>query len=451
MKPSEIVGNILEVFHRKSKVKKEEDGQVVPSEEETSTKGMDTDIPEGNKSMLKGDHGRIFGLSKPVVQGIIIFFVIVFGLAFFYAASDDSEDQKPAKSGSTSDIADSVRAQGGSTGGLSDDYGTLARANAIRSQTPGGRDMQTQNPDGMPKGLQQTDGMPMEQTLDGVRAVPAQPPTVAGVPPRSVVVPAQPGGAAYSQNYALPQQNPEEAQRAEAERSAAERLKERLQSAIAFAGFGDKGSGGSTPQQSGDASAQMADGSAGTTQTPTVYRGSASPTYQEPSDHTVTAGTLIPAMLLTGINTDAPGPVIAQIMADVYDVNGMSLIIPAGSRVLGKIGGAEGSKSGATGRIGISFDTIVLPNGGAWNIGQSMMAVDGIGYSGVRGKLHRHTGSNFMKGIMNSAFTALSTLAVDRVTLDASAFSSLTEAQQPTTTVAPGYTFNIYVTQNITF
>ena len=146
MKPSEIVGNILEVFHRKSKVKKEEDGQVVPSEEETSTKGMDTDIPEGNKSMLKGDHGRIFGLSKPVVQGIIIFFVIVFGLAFFYAASDDSEDQKPAKSGSTSDIADSVRAQGGSTGGLSDDYGTLARANAIRSQTPGGRDMQTQNP-----------------------------------------------------------------------------------------------------------------------------------------------------------------------------------------------------------------------------------------------------------------------------------------------------------------
>ena len=156
-------------------------------------------------------------------------------------------------------------------------------------------------------------------------------------------------------------------------------------------------------------------------------------------------------MLLTGINTDAPGPVIAQIMADVYDVNGMSLIIPAGSRVLGKIGGAEGSKSGATGRIGISFDTIVLPNGGAWNIGQSMMAVDGIGYSGVRGKLHRHTGSNFMKGIMNSAFTALSTLAVDRVTLDASAFSSLTEAQQPTTTVAPGYTFNIYVTQNITF
>ena len=80
-----------------------------------------------------------------------------------------------------------------------------------------------------------------------------------------------------------------------------------------------------------------------------------------------------------------------------------------------------------------------------------MMAVDGIGYSGVNGKLHRHTGSNFMKGLFNSALTALSTLAVDRVTLDASAFTALTDTQAPTATVAPGYTFNIYVTQNIAF
>lgn len=165
------------------------------------------------------------------------------------------------------------------------------------------------------------------------------------------------------------------------------------------------------------------------------------------------AGTLIPAMLLTGINTDAPGPVIAQVMADVYDVNGLNLIIPAGSRVLGTIGKVEGGSGSrnVSSRIGLSFDTVVLPNGGSWNIGNAMMAVDGVGYSGVQGKLHRHTGSNFMKGLFNSALTALSTVAVDRVTLDSSAFTALTETQAPTATVAPGYTFNIYVTQNIAF
>ena len=256
-----------------------------------------------------------------------------------------------------------------------------------------------------------------------------------------------PPGGAYSQNYALPSQDQA---RIEEERAAADRFKEQLRSAIAFAFDGggkssDTGAGGGDPAAAGD-------GSASGRVINTAQR-SSSPTYSEPSERTVMAGTLIPAMLLTGINTDAPGPVIAQVMADVYDVNGLNLIIPAGSRVLGTIGKVEGGSGSrnVSSRIGLSFDTVVLPNGGSWNIGNAMMAVDGVGYSGVQGKLHRHTGSNFMKGLFNSALTALSTVAVDRVTLDSSAFTALTETQAPTATVAPGYTFNIYVTQNIAF
>ena len=48
--------------------------------------------------MLKGEHDTIFGLSKPVVVGIVVFFFLVFGLAFFYAASDDSNAQTEKKS-----------------------------------------------------------------------------------------------------------------------------------------------------------------------------------------------------------------------------------------------------------------------------------------------------------------------------------------------------------------
>ena len=438
MKLKEIIGNLSEVAGRKLKMKKDEEGLAIPDEE--LDKGMDIKTPEGNKSMLKGEHDTIFGLSKPVVTGIVVFFFLVFGLAFFYAASDDSDAQTEKKSARVEDIADSSRVQGGTSAKLSDDYGALERANASRNRQ---RQDPHKNAD-IPQ--DQSNGVP-PQSAEGIQAIPQQPgySGYADVPRTSVVMP--PPGGAYSQNYALPSQDQA---RIEEERVAADRFKEQLRSAIAFAFDGggkssDTGAGGGDPAAAGD-------GSANGRVINTAQRGS-SPTYSEPSERTVMAGTLIPAMLLTGINTDAPGPVIAQVMADVYDVNGLNLIIPTGSRVLGTIGKVEGGSGGrnVSSRIGLSFDTVVLPNGGSWNIGNDMMAVDGVGYSGVQGKLHRHTGSNFMKGLFNSALTALSTVAVDRVTLDSSAFTALTETQAPTATVAPGYTFNICVTQNIAF
>jgi type IV secretion system protein TrbI len=51
----------------------------------------------------------------------------------------------------------------------------------------------------------------------------------------------------------------------------------------------------------------------------------------------VTAGTVIPAALVTGINSDLPGPVIATVTESVYDsATGRYLLIPQGSRLVGK-------------------------------------------------------------------------------------------------------------------
>lgn len=155
-------------------------------------------------------------------------------------------------------------------------------------------------------------------------------------------------------------------------------------------------------------------------------------------------------MLLTGINTDVQGQVKAQIMADVYDYSGTNLLIPAGSQVLGSYNANTGSSS--NGRVEVTFNTLVMPDGGAWNVGNTMSAIDGGGYMGLAGRVHRHTGSNFMKGIMNSAITALSTIAVDRVTLDVNSLNNLTnQSSQVTVTVDPGYQFNLYVANSITF
>src|SRR3546814_17883419 len=59
---------------------------------------------------------------------------------------------------------------------------------------------------------------------------------------------------------------------------------------------------------------------------------------QDPvSPYQVMAGTAIPASLVTGINSDLPGLVIAQVTGNVYDTPpGRSPLIPQGARLTGK-------------------------------------------------------------------------------------------------------------------
>src|SRR3546814_5511769 len=54
------------------------------------------------------------------------------------------------------------------------------------------------------------------------------------------------------------------------------------------------------------------------------------------SPWTVQAGSVIAASLITGLNSDLPGLVTAQITENVYDsVTGRSLLIPQGARLIG--------------------------------------------------------------------------------------------------------------------
>ena len=220
-------------------------------------------------------------------------------------------------------------------------------------------------------------------------------------------------------------------QASSAEKSELEKIKDSIASAIGFSIGGG--------QQVADSSQTEPDS--------TQAQSTPSAAYAAPSPNTVTAGTIIPAMLLTGINTDAPGQVIAQVMGDVYDSSGSNLLIPAGSRILGKMN----SSGGQTGRVGVTFSQIVMPDGGAWAIGDSLVAVDAEGYNGLEGTVHKHTGANFATGLFNSALSALSTINVDRVTLDAGNLINTMNSRAATTTIDPGYQFNVYVTNNISF
>ena len=191
--------------------------------------------------------------------------------------------------------------------------------------------------------------------------------------------------------------------------------------------------------------------------------------YYEPNDSTLEAGTVIPVRLLTGVNTDVEGQVMAQILTDVYDTaTGTNLLIPQGSKLIG----SYEKKSVTNGRVGVSFKQLTLPDGGSWTISKNIVAIDGAGYTGIAGKVHHHTVQKISAGATGAAIAALGSVAAGNVSANNETYTAgqiaaqgatanlinmtsnlLRESStvQNTVTIEPGYEFNVYVTNNITF
>ena len=75
----------------------------------------------------------------------------------------------------------------------------------------------------------------------------------------------------------------------------------------------------------------------------------------------IQSGSVIPAALLTAVNSDLPGRVIAQVSAPVYDsVTGDHLLIPQGARLIGTY---ESENSYGDTRVFLSWDRLLMPNG----------------------------------------------------------------------------------------
>lgn len=193
--------------------------------------------------------------------------------------------------------------------------------------------------------------------------------------------------------------------------------------------------------------------------------------YTAPSDKILQAGTLIPAMLFTGINTDSSGQVTAVVLSDIYDTaTGTNLLIPAGSQIIGKYDGGAAKN----GRVSLTFSVVVLPNGGSYALGsESVMAIDGAGYNGIKGKVHHHTDKAIRGSLFASTIAALGSIAAGNTSNTSNTYSAGQLAMQgamanvmnsasnvfnknagnvtETVTIEPGYQFNLYVMQPIFF
>jgi len=105
--------------------------------------------------------------------------------------------------------------------------------------------------------------------------------------------------------------------------------------------------------------------------------------------HLLSAGTVVRAALVTGLNSDLPGPVIAQVTEDVFDsASGRMLLIPRGSRLLGDYGNKV---SFGQDRVLVTWSQLVLPDGRSVDLG-GLPATDAQGYAGLHDRVDRHWG-----------------------------------------------------------
>ncbi|MFZ2028820.1 MAG: TrbI/VirB10 family protein [Vitreimonas sp.] len=101
----------------------------------------------------------------------------------------------------------------------------------------------------------------------------------------------------------------------------------------------------------------------------------------------IQAGAVIPAALVTGLNSDLPGRVIAQVTAPVYDsVTGGHLLIPQGARLIGTYD--NGVHYGDQ-RIVLVWNRLILPNGWSINL-HDMQGADPTGAAGIGDTTDNH-------------------------------------------------------------
>lgn len=119
----------------------------------------------------------------------------------------------------------------------------------------------------------------------------------------------------------------------------------------------------------------------------------------------VTSGSVIAASLVTGLNSELPGIVIAQVSENVFDsVTGRTLLIPQGARLIGRY---ESNTSYSQQRAFVFWQRIIWPDGSSLTL-EDAPASDPSGYAGIRDRVDAH-GWQLIKGVALSTLLGVGT------------------------------------------
>jgi len=189
------------------------------------------------------------------------------------------------------------------------------------------------------------------------------------------------------------------------------------------------------------------------------------------SPYEVKAGTIIPAVLLTGVNSDLPGQLIAQVRESVFDTEtGQHLLIPQGARLIGlydhrAVYGQE--------RVLITWKRVIFPNATSLSLKDGMPGTDAAGAAGFQDEVNHHLLRVFGGALLLSVISAGVQLSqipdfgrgfggpTAGNVLGAAVGQELGQVSSelirrgmsiaPTIEIRPGYAFNVMVTQDLVF
>ena len=189
------------------------------------------------------------------------------------------------------------------------------------------------------------------------------------------------------------------------------------------------------------------------------------------SPYEIKAGTIIPAVLLSAVNSDLPGQILGQVREAVYDTDtGEHLLVPQGTRLVGLydhhiVYGQE--------RVLITWKRLILPNGSSLSLKDGMPGTDAIGAAGFQDQVNNHYLRIFGHALLLSVISAgvqlsqIPSFGQDFQGPTAGNVLGAAVGQQlgstaaelirrgmtiaPTLEIRPGYPFNVMVTQDVVF
>lgn len=128
-------------------------------------------------------------------------------------------------------------------------------------------------------------------------------------------------------------------------------------------------------------------------------RRTTSPVELPPSQYVVQAGTVILASLVTGIRSDLPGEITAQVTENVYDSpTGHALLIPQGGRLIGTYGSQVAFGQS---RVLLVWIRLIMPNGRSIVL-ERQQGADTAGYSGLEDEVDNHWGALFKAALLST-------------------------------------------------
>lgn len=181
------------------------------------------------------------------------------------------------------------------------------------------------------------------------------------------------------------------------------------------------------------------------------------------SPNVLQAGSVVPAALITGIRSDLPGQITAQVTQNVYDSpTGRILLIPQGARLIGEY---DSEIIAGQSRVLLAWDRLILPGGRSIALDR-LPGADAAGMAGLADRTNYHW-RHILKAALVSTLLGvgaeLGDSSEDRVirALRNGGQETMNETGRqiverqlgipPTLTIRPGFTLRVIVTRDIIF